>query len=367
MFSQKKAGIIVLERNSLYFYGSNILNTVLRLDFPPEIARDLEIFDKQKISDYVKSFILNNRISSANLLLILSQSVIFEKILPPMEQDKLEIEMQKFLDNVPFENIISRNFSIDKNYRIIATNKTFVDIVKAVFETKGFVFESTLPYFFVKQNSNSGIDLQSAKNVLNNFDSLKQQNYSIHDQNISMDRIKNSNEVSFNAIKNKKTISLILISLFSVCLLGFLIFKNFFSKPVQIPEKEPLAPSATQEIILPTPTVIPEVTSEPEEKSATSSANINTNLKIRVINASGIAKNEETFVKKLEKLGFKNIEVKNEKATNSEKTLVIFLNSVDIQTREIITDETQKIFPNIAVQQTIQSDSDCIIVIGKTL
>src|SRR3989338_170434 len=108
--SQKQAAILYIEPNRIFFYEST--SGLLQLDLNPEIISDLEVINKENFYNLFKTFIESNGILPATTVVLISPSVSFEKDFVPNE--KLEADIQSFLESVPFENIVSRAIKMDK-------------------------------------------------------------------------------------------------------------------------------------------------------------------------------------------------------------------------------------------------------------
>src|SRR3989344_3549196 len=108
--SQKQAAILYIEPNRIFFYEST--SGLLQLDLNSEIISDLEVIDKENFYNIFKTFIDSNGILPATTVVLISPSVSFERDFAPNE--KLEADIQSFLESVPFENIVSRAIKMDK-------------------------------------------------------------------------------------------------------------------------------------------------------------------------------------------------------------------------------------------------------------
>lgn len=216
-FSKKPVAVFYIEKNSAFFYGSNI-SVILKLDFPQDVFSDLEILDKEKLSGFLQAFIESNGILPANVMMLLSDQVTFEKdfLKAPFEQ-VIEKQIQDFLDFVPFESVWSETLKLGKKIKIVAVNREFCDLVKGVFEKQKFsiigivpvsVLQETIPEF-----SNS-TDLQLA---LSKIDFIKQ--YSLLKVEDAPDKIGSKKEVN-----NKRLIMLLGIFGFLFIILAILVF-----------------------------------------------------------------------------------------------------------------------------------------------
>ncbi len=370
-FSKKSVGVIYLERNSLYFYGANIAN-IIKFEFPPQAVRDLDVVNKDLLSKQIGLFIDTNKIHPSRVMIILSPNIVFEKVFPLMEENKLEIEIQKYLDNIPFENVITKKYVVDKTTKIIVVNKLLYEIVKNAFEQKSFMVEAIAPFSSLKINpqAKNNFSAETAKLIINKFDSLKQDGMSINQENPTQTNQKLLNNKFLKDPKNKRGLILIFIFVLLVIVLVILFVLSGFGKPPIALKTADNTPSQTNtNIQAPTPTNIPPsptlIPSETPQVGTVSSQLLIKRLKINILNSSGVIKQADFLKERLIAKGFENIITNNSQPTNSTKTLIIFLRSVPDDIKKTITDEVKKINFDVSVQENSNSDFDCTIVIGK--
>lgn len=262
--------VIYLDRNRLDFYGSNV-SSVLTLVFPTQVVDNLEILNPVEIKNLIISFIKLNKISPTNLIIVFSKNIIFEKefekTIPNIEE-----ATQKFIDAIPFENIISKVYHLEKIDKVIAINKDFYEYVKNNFESAGFTTDIIVPDWALGSNINiqNGLDIDSAKVILERLELIKLYNLSIHQDN----SIPLKSGINNNSVKNQNnTRTFILLSVFAV-LLVILIFMvvGSFSAKSSIPKNIIISPTPHPTVFL--PTVIPTAPLNviPTIQSATSSA-----------------------------------------------------------------------------------------------
>lgn len=225
----KQKGLLFLDKNLLYLYTENMFSPI-RLDFSPTIVKDLEVLDLDEFTNKITSFIEQYRIDPAQLVIILSPSVYFEKeiVNPPGNQQ--EAEIQSFLDNVPFENVTSKLFQEEKGYLIIAVNGDLYAVFKKVFEKRGFFIEAVVPDFMATEQRGAVqvFDLQVAKSILKKFDTLKELSIDI----LYVPEEKTEEGESERAFKiGKKAALPILVTIFIllVAIFLFLLVKQIFT------------------------------------------------------------------------------------------------------------------------------------------
>lgn len=167
-------GIIYLNKNGLALYDDKT-KRIFQLNFKPEIVKDLEIVNLDQLRLHIKSLIDSNKIAPTPLIMIVSHNMFFEKDFPPLTKEQQVIETQKFLDNIPFEVIVSKAIGNENTYKIIAANGYFIEEVRKAFEALGFNINIGLPSIAF---GNIGEELNEAtiKIIFSKYPALKQYN-----------------------------------------------------------------------------------------------------------------------------------------------------------------------------------------------
>ena len=217
--SQKQAAILYIEPNRIFFYEST--SGLLQLDLNPEIISDLEVINKENFYNLFKTFIESNGILPATTVVLISPSVSFEKDFVPNE--KLEADIQSFLESVPFENIVSRAIKMDKKTKVVSVNRDIIELIQEGLDRQKFQLAAAVPLSVLQETIpelSSNIDL---KVILAKVDAIKQ--YSLLVEEEKRETLTAKKE---NPFKNKRL--LILFGIFGLLLLILvsLILANVF-------------------------------------------------------------------------------------------------------------------------------------------
>ncbi len=224
-------GFIYLRVNSLDFYSSKSTNGA-HLDFAQTSVRDLELINKVELVEKIKSFVDQNKIPPSNIIIVLSDSVYFEKDFLDLPIDQQDIAVNNFLENVPFESVASRLYTIERGVKIVAANKELYQAIKEAFESKGFVIESVTPSIILGSSlidEAGGLNIDSVTTIFNKYNLLKQNNLDINKISINTSSQKKENPYKAEHTINKR---LIVLAAFFVVLLVILVmvivssFKN---------------------------------------------------------------------------------------------------------------------------------------------
>lgn len=223
-FSKKQLGIFYLEGNRAIFYGGNVVN-LLSLEWPLDVIKDLEVLDKEKLSAFIQAFVQSNNIAPCSVIIVLSQAVTFEKDFPQVSSEEQDREMQKFIDFVPFEEVISRIIKLEKKLKIVAINKELYESIRDAFEKQGFSIISVVPASVLQETMPELAENLDLSMILSKADDIKQ--YSL----LIAEEPRNTTYETKKTWKNKKT--LLLFGVFGILLiiLIVLIFTSVLSGP----------------------------------------------------------------------------------------------------------------------------------------
>src|SRR3989344_4723541 len=131
-------GIIFLQKDKFDFYSPGLIK-IIEFRFVPEIIRDLEIINSELLENLIKLFVSNNKIPPSELIIVLADNACFVKdfivpaiLVSPQQQGALPSTLQNsdvsgkfqedinaFIDNVPFENVQSRNFPMGNGTKVL--------------------------------------------------------------------------------------------------------------------------------------------------------------------------------------------------------------------------------------------------------
>src|SRR3989337_2075433 len=143
-------GVLFLKRNGFDFYEDKMEN-ILSFPFSEAVVNSLEIINPQEFNNQIKAFVEINKFLPAALMIILSADVLFEKDIQTQDPNIQDLEVQKFLDVIPFETISTKTLPMDgQGVRIIAVIKNLVDAIRVSFEELGFLIEGIVPYEMVE-------------------------------------------------------------------------------------------------------------------------------------------------------------------------------------------------------------------------
>src|SRR3989338_2242713 len=159
----KNKAIVFIHKDKLEYFDET-QSKIFQFVFQPNLIQDLEVVDKDQINIQLKSFIGTNKLTVANLLFVIAEAITFEKTFQIVPNANKDLEIQKFLENIPFEHVSYKIIDGQKDYKVLATNKELYISFKYCFESMGFVVVGAIPQSSLgelyrnSQNLSSDID-----------------------------------------------------------------------------------------------------------------------------------------------------------------------------------------------------------------
>ncbi len=248
--TKRQLAVAYIDVNKILFYVKDTKNN-LQLDLPSDVISDLEIVGRDKFDQLIDTFFQIDSLKNMgfDVILVFSQGTTFEK---DFTEDTTKVkyeEIQKFLDMVPFEDVLSNTYKINKKTKVVAVNKALYDILHQAFErNKADVIMVVSVAVLVETNPEFANNLDLAL-IAVRADSLKQ--YGLID--ITEGSLEREQKNSMG-IKKKDVRLYVLLGIFTLLLIILLIlmYTTFFSSPKT--NKKP--------VVLPEASIIPTVTKE---------------------------------------------------------------------------------------------------------
>jgi hypothetical protein len=345
-----KPAFLVLDKDFISYYDEF---ASLTLELPEDTVQDLEVINKGKLFEIIRSFIENNQLTPKKALMVLSPSLFFEKSFKDLAD--VETQTAMFLENVPFENISSRLMVDGDESKLLVTNIDFFTPIKNVFESEGFTVNLVLPYLALKKlkfDIKKIFDTKTLKEFNQKLKLLKQNNLVTGaSESEPKKRIKRF-IVKIFKIKNKRLAILLSVFLMLVLILiALVVFNNTLSKfrpeQSQVLEKNlPLTPSSQNNVVV--------------------SAKTLENTTIKILYNDDRLKIAKIFKGQLTQQGFKNITLENENIqSNTSKTFVVFSLKFPKALKEKIVAEVNKTFIDVTIQDSNEIQSDVLITVGQ--
>lgn len=243
-FSEKQTIVCYIDKVKALFY-QDIDGSMLQMNFPPDVITDQELTSREKLENLIEQFLETNKFVKGNIIFIYAQDIIIEKDFPDELPGNMNDEIQKFIDMVPFEEVLSKIYKLNKKTKVVAINHEIYNSIRNIFTKGNFLVIGVIPSTVLQETFSelsTNIDLAF---IASKIYSLKQYSM-INDEQLNKLSIKEK-----PSIKKEENIRLrIMIIVFAILLfilLVLIMIKLFPNNPAKnLPvAKPPLSPTQT--------------------------------------------------------------------------------------------------------------------------
>ncbi|MCL5439040.1 MAG: LytR C-terminal domain-containing protein [Patescibacteria group bacterium] len=316
--------------------------------------REKAVLKEDKLKETIIEVLGKISAKKAGVVILISEDLLFSKQIQSEDPEKADTEVKKFLESLPFksEEISVVKYEFQGKKTVTAINKNVYLPLITVLENIEWKVESILPATvfgeFVNEETMAS---EKVEFILNRSGSLEAINFLKNSSVVEKEEKVDATENLHDQIEesNRPFIKKLLIGLFSFLLLttivtAYLILTKNSSN--NLPEAK-IEPTAT-----PTPTLIPILKSD---------------IKIKILNGSGVAGQAGKIKEKLIALDFKDIETGNaDEATLKGKSTVEFSKKIPKSLQDEIVSELNKSLSNVVVSSSASGLSvDVLITTGK--
>lgn len=347
--------LLFVDRQRLTYFGA--LSQPVILDLPGAVVRDLEVLDEDGFAVLFKNFVLKNKISTSQLVVVLAENVYFTKDILELDPTKLTQAKDEYLKSVPFQNITSKSFKLAKGERVVAFNHALFEMLYHAVNPLGFTIASVIPQLVIsKISKNTLVDQAIANLILSKAEFFKDDNL------ISGHEYERPETEEIVATRQYNTGLLGLFGLLMALTIGLIIYYFLVLTP-QANKKASSRPSDAKKVtmkITPSPT---QKTLEVKESTPAGSL-ATTAVSIQVINASGVSGLAARIKQQLVKAGFTNVGTDSAETRSNQKTLIVFSPNVAQSVREAVVAIVAQVLPDITTQENNDSQADIIITTG---
>ena len=244
-FAKKQLLVVYIDSHGAYFYAER-LGRVLQLNFPQDVVSDVDIVGREKFENLLNSFIQANfKGLELSVILVFSQNTTFEKEIVPVVGKEIEDQVQEFAGAVPFEEVLSRTYKLNRKTKVAAVNKAFYDLLRNMFEMNKMNISMVLPLSILQEVSPDLAGRMDLSLIAQKADSFRQYNMieSVQgDYSPEQEKSKESKKI------NKRLLGL--TGVFAVLLLVLFVFAYMSLFQQEEPKEDGLIKAFT-----PTPTV----------------------------------------------------------------------------------------------------------------
>lgn len=256
-FTKKQTAVVYLDTNKAFFYIGTT-GAVITLDFPPDVISDLDLVDGEKLEHLIDTFVKANNIGGEKFEthIVFSPSSTFDKDFTEESFKKDDTQLQKFIDIVPFEEVLSKIYKLGKKTKVVGINKSLYEIVKQALGKNNFSVSLVLPYSVLQEIYPELANSVNLAFIAGKIDSLKQ--YSLSGPEVDLQKDKEKTVKS--KTQNKRVYLLIGVFAILFIILIALVISTLSSKPTSKNEAivlPTLTPKPTEQAVVTQPQLSP--------------------------------------------------------------------------------------------------------------
>lgn len=326
---------IYFQKNSLTLLLPDLAK---KLHYSSEVLDNLEILDKEKFIDLTVSFIRECNLQDQKVTVVLADDYLSGTEISLQQPEQAEEEYKAFLKTVPFDSeelVKIKLYEKDRLWVVVASKK-LSQTIKEALERAGWEIEAVVPeYVFDGKLKEEEIEFEIIQKKINLLGSLNKYNFLKLPESIGerpQIRLAHTMEKRNSLWPGFTGIGVLLLV---VLVVAVLIYTDIFKAPFLKKEVK----SDNKVVIQPSPTVLPTPTTPAEKKKE--------DLKIQILNGSGISGQAGKIKKHFENLGFVNIETGNADQKENGNSIAYFGPNVTSETAGEILVELKKSLPKL--------------------
>lgn len=304
---------------------------------------DRKLFEKT-IQDFFSHF------KKQDVGIIVDSDLVYQKNIIKTTTMDVSLEEKKFFETIPFSQESLAKIIVPSTQQILlmGTNKEPFQMLANILWQKGWSVHFAIPLsLFSHQIAGKQITYSLLRSLTSNSSRLKAINFLTQEkQMIREDKPMGKGDT-------KTTVETILVIIFFIGFVIFILYDFGFLSFLTAKKQQIVYPPAQKVSSIPTLALTPIVT-----QPASVSAILNkSDIRIQILNGSGIAGQATTIKNQLVAQGFTNIQTGNAQGVNSTTTIAIFANQVPQSFRDSILSVLNGTFTTIDSHQIPTSDT----------
>ena len=351
MISRDQKLVVYLDRQRLIVIRASSEKGLV-LEIPASVVFDIEVVDYDSLNYILANFVEQNKIEPADVILVLAQAVYYEKEISASTPEEQKSNTEAFLKDIPYKNLLSKEYPAGAKKRLVAVNKNFYEPIVMFLEKNDFNVLSIIPYFCLEINKLQLTEFsgKEAKEVISKYKILEPLSLAT-----TQEIDKSVATVSYQPKeKSPRTLALIIgFCLLFVILLVLLYFRAQSMKRPVVKSNVTAELTPTKTAVAPTLTPTPTIEYIEEE-----------DIRIEVVNSSGVANIASKVRKILNDLNFDKVGTSTSAVTYAQKSQVTFSSQVSGETKNKIRVAVEAVLGEIdELKADNLANSDVLITI----
>lgn len=349
----------------LYYLDSD---QIINIKLSPDIIRHLEIVNEDKFIQTVSQIIKHTGLEKEKAIIVLSDNIVFDKLVPGDESEETEKIISRFYENIPLKEdlIAKKTVPIAGKLVLLATNRQLYKIIKDIAGEFNWEIKAVIPMvLFAKLDENIQLNPKQIQEILNSEDIFKEANFLEED-------LTHTIPVVLEQKKSSK-MTILLIIVFILSLIGLIVYILISQKIIHLPPRlsffnskpNPVASIPLKVVNQTVITATEASNSAAKTREATSSPQQKDEVNIHVLNGSGIAGEASIIKDKLIEKGFTNVITGNVERSEATQSSIIYSNKVDKSIKDEVSSIMESLVPQIAKSEDNLTEFDILIILGK--
>lgn len=165
MKNTRKNIIIWFTKDGFVFFIEG-LPSLLTFAFTPDTVKYLDVLDEIKFLAQLEAFLVQNKIDSVAAYFIVDQNASIENYFVKNNEKVLT----DFLENIPYEDVISKISEKGDSMHAIGFNGAFYQLLNSALDKHNSLIEAVLPYILMPETK---LTLQNGLTILKKATSLR--------------------------------------------------------------------------------------------------------------------------------------------------------------------------------------------------
>ncbi len=350
--------IIHLGKDALQIYIENFPRPLI-LKFDPSVIQNLEKIDKDWIRFKLGEILKTNQIESLNAILVLSKDVLFVKAFELKDEKERQIELSKFIEELPFnkENASIKEYEQGNRCIAVATGKILYTSFISVLEELNIEVKAILPETVVGETV---LNTSSIKTIFKNKLLVKKGSFILPGKTVNKTGKPSLNNSGINPKDNNMPIILSILLVLSIGGVVSFVFKDKIKSIYQKKESEEVIVQEEKK-----------ETKEEEKETTTNTVTVDKKeLAIEVLNGTGTVGLASSIKKDLQGMGYTQIDTGNADSMNYKTTTITALMSLPDSLLNEMKEYLSKDFKSIEIKKITEEekeDYDVTITTGEEI
>jgi hypothetical protein len=366
IFGSKKL-LVYLDEKFLQIYSKDLSSPAV-LEFGPQTIEFLEVHNLEQLQKEVYNFISKLGLGKQEVYIGLSTNALIEKIIDVDDPSRASEKVENYLKILPFDEkkAIFKIAPIKGGFYIASTNREIYQYIVEIFESLDLSVKAVFPLGFLDNNFSESLNVDQVNDILSAGKLIDKVNLLHVPLAIEKKETKKRSLDSQDPDDNHQQKQTLFNKQFLYLILSMVLFVGAFAVLaantgyLKLPGRNKVI-SQREEKSTPLPSTIP--AAETNEATAEALVNKKEDVKIQVLNASGIPGEAAKIKERLNASGYTLVEVGN--ATESaESTAVIYSLNGDL--KNDFTNLINILLKDVKVSEsTASSEFNAALVIGS--